>query len=131
VKVRNLGTSVLSSRHPLAVNLSYHWVDANGQTVLFGGLRTPLGRDLAPKKIGDIVMRVEPPSKPGSYRLVLDAVREHVSWFSQRGGETREIPIEVQARPSPEPSVVTPEMPESGEEVGPAPDSAGDTEEAS
>jgi hypothetical protein len=115
VRVRNLSTSVLSSLHPLAVNLSYHWVDSNGQSVVFGGLRTPLGRDLAPKKIADIVMRVEPPDKPGSYHLVLDAVREHVSWFSQRDGETREIPIEVRARPSPQPSTMTPETPDPDE----------------
>jgi hypothetical protein len=127
VRVRNLGTSVLSSRHPLAVYLSYHWVDANGQTVLFGGLRTSLGPELAPKKIAHIVMRVEPPSEPGSYRLVLDAVREHVSWFSQRGGETHEIPVEVQARPFYEPSPATSEEPEPAENVGLAPGTAGNT----
>jgi len=42
-----------------------------------------------------VTMRIKAPDQAGHYLLVLDAVREDVAWFSQRGGETREVGIEV------------------------------------
>ena len=37
-----------------AVNLSYHWLNRKGTTVVFDGLRTPLPRDLKPGESVDL-----------------------------------------------------------------------------
>jgi hypothetical protein len=95
VAVRNNGATPLDSSAALGVFLSYHWLDSRGQSVVFDGRRTPLGPTIEPDEEADVTMQIEAPDRPGHYLLVLDAVREHVAWFSQRGGETREIAIQV------------------------------------
>ncbi len=66
------------------VNLSYHWYDAAGKTLVWDGLRTTL----AGMKVGEVRivnMNVTPPSATGSYILRPDIVREGVTWFSGQG----------------------------------------------
>ena len=94
-RIRNAGDSTLSSADPLAVNLGYHWQDESGQVIVFGGERSSLPNALVPAAESDVVVRATAPQKPGRYRLVLDAVREHVAWFSERGGETYTVEVEV------------------------------------
>jgi hypothetical protein len=100
VKVTNRGyltwPSVASDpAHP--VRMSYHWLDAVGNVVTHEGLRTDLPRDLG---IGEsLFMRVSilAPPIPGTYTLVLDLVREHVTWFANRGSPPMQISaVEVQ-----------------------------------
>ena len=80
------------------LNLSYHWLDEDGETVAFDGLRTRFPRYVeAGEAMGRRIL-VAAPEAPGSYLLELDAVWEYVSWFSERnGGETVRIPIKVVA----------------------------------
>jgi hypothetical protein len=100
VKVTNHGSltwpSVASDpSHP--VRMSYHWIDANGKVVTHDGLRTELPRELG---MGEsLLMRVSilAPAVPGTYTLVLDLVREHVTWFANRGSPPLKISaVEVQ-----------------------------------
>jgi hypothetical protein len=81
--------------HP--VRMSYHWIDADGKVVSHDGLRTELPRDLG---MGEsLLMRVSilAPPIPGTYTLVLDLVREQVTWFADRGSPALTISaVEVQ-----------------------------------
>jgi len=66
------------------VNLSYHWYDAAGNTLVWDGLRTTL----AGMKVGEVRivnMNVATPSTLASYILRPDVVREGVTWFSGQG----------------------------------------------
>jgi hypothetical protein len=67
------------------VALSYHW-RLDGETVVFDGLRTQLPADIGPGEEFATAIDVEAPSAPGSYRLVIDPVREGVGWFSEHNG---------------------------------------------
>jgi hypothetical protein len=81
--------------HP--VRVSYHWLDANSKVVIYDGLRTDLPQDLA---VGEsLLMRASilAPANPGTYTLVLDLVREDVTWFANRGSPPLQIStVEVQ-----------------------------------
>ncbi len=90
----------ISPEGPLAVRLSSHWiVPETGERVHGdkGGRRTDLAADVQPGEIFTSEVTVRAPLKPGAYVLQLDAVRESIAWFSDRGGETWEIPITVVA----------------------------------
>jgi hypothetical protein len=67
-----------------SVNLSYHWIAASGQVVVWDGLRTSLA-GMRAGEIRDIVASVAGPSLPGTYTLRWDVVREGVAWFSGQG----------------------------------------------
>jgi hypothetical protein len=65
-------------------NLSYHWLDSAGNTLVWDGLRT----SLAGMKVGEVrivQMNVTTPTAVGSYILRPDIAREGVTWFSGRG----------------------------------------------
>lgn len=100
VKVTNHGyltwPSVASDpSHP--VRMSYHWIDADGNVISHDGLRTDLPREVG---MGEsLLMRASilAPSTPGRYTLVLDLVREYVTWFADRGSPPLKIAaVEVQ-----------------------------------
>ncbi|HSY24011.1 MAG TPA: O-antigen ligase family protein, partial [Polyangiaceae bacterium] len=74
-----------------------HWVES-GSTVSqadFEGIRTDLPVDVPPGGVIDIEALVRGPAEPGDYRLRWDLVQEGVTWFSERGNATPEVPIEV------------------------------------
>jgi hypothetical protein len=105
VVIRNTSASPLGSGQPLPVFLSYHWFDERGQPVVFGGKRTPLVPAVEPGSEASVVLHVIAPDDPGRYMLAVDAVREHVAWFSQHGAETPGNRVEVL---SPDPDSETP-----------------------
>ncbi len=94
-RLANAGDEPLSSEGPLAFHLSYHWLDETRQPAVFDGLRTALAEELAPGAEVETTVRIEAPATPGRYYLLLDAVREHVAWFSERGAATCEALVEV------------------------------------
>lgn len=76
--------------------LSYHWLDANGGTVVRDGVRTPLPFAVPPGQRLDLQQNVVAPQQPGRYLLELDPVFESVAWFSEKnGGKTFRVPVEV------------------------------------
>jgi hypothetical protein len=78
------------------VNLAYHWLDANGNTVVKDGLRSPMPWPVPPGGRVSAQQKVLAPAQPGRYVLELDPVFETVSWFSERnGGKTLRLPVEV------------------------------------
>ena len=79
----------------IPVYLSYHWRTEEGVTVEHEATRTALTRDVPPNKQARQEVTIDVPTEPGAYTLTLDAVREHVAWFSSRGGATCEAQVEV------------------------------------
>ena len=67
VMLSNTGTETWKSTAPGLINLSYHWYDASGTTVIWDGARTPLGGDVAPTQQRMVQLAVTAPSAPGAY----------------------------------------------------------------
>jgi len=68
----------------LKVQAAYHWLDSDGETILWDGRRTRLPRDLAAGDTVELELEVQAPEAVGRYDLVLDPVYEQVGWFSAR-----------------------------------------------
>jgi SpoIID/LytB domain protein len=64
------------------VALSYHWYDPQGRTVVWDGIRNPLGRDVAPAASSTVSATVRVPATPGAYFLRFALIKENVAWFA-------------------------------------------------
>jgi len=95
VTVTNTGTASWPAGGLTPVHLSYHWLDAGGQVVLWDGARAALPTDLAPGQSALIAITVASPPSVGAYRLRLDLVQEGVTWFSAQGVTPRDLSITV------------------------------------
>ncbi|TMC73721.1 MAG: SpoIID/LytB domain-containing protein [Chloroflexi bacterium] len=81
VTVTNTGTDTWKSTAPGLVNLSYHWYDASGATVVWDGARTPLGGDLPPTQQRTVQLAVTAPAQAGAYLFRVALVQEGVGWL--------------------------------------------------
>jgi hypothetical protein len=84
VRLRNSSDATWRAQGGTAVRLAYHWLTPEGERVVWEGMRTPLPRDVEPGQMVEVVLEVETPRAPGSYRLVIDPVRERLAWFSEK-----------------------------------------------
>ena len=82
VALTNTGTETWKSTAPGQVNVSYHWYDASGATVVWDGARTPLGGDVAPTQQRTVQLALTAPSAPGSYLLRIALVQEGFGWLA-------------------------------------------------
>jgi hypothetical protein len=82
VMLTNTGTETWKTTAPGQVNLSYHWYDASGGTVIWDGARTPIGADVAPTQQRMVQLAVTAPSTPGAYLLRVSLVQEGVGWLA-------------------------------------------------
>jgi hypothetical protein len=82
VSIRNLGTETIpwGGAQP-NIRAAYHWLDTEGNVIVYDGHRTVLTSDLGPGDVSLLPLHVVPPAKPGSYLLELDLVHEGVRWF--------------------------------------------------
>lgn len=78
-----------------AVNLSYHWLNQKGATLVFDGLRTPLPRDLKPGESVKLKAAIQAPAKPGRYILEVTLVQESSAWFPEKNGAKLVVPVTV------------------------------------
>lgn len=69
--------------HP--VRLGYHWYDANGNTVLWDGVRAAFAADVLSARSVTLDVNVRAPSTNGTYVLTWDLVQEGLGWFSGSG----------------------------------------------
>src|SRR2546423_4310428 len=76
VALTNTGTETWKSTPPGQVNVSYHWYDASGLTVVWDGARTPLGGDVVPSQQRTVQLAVTAPTTPGAYLLRIALVQE-------------------------------------------------------
>lgn len=77
------------------VNLSYHWLDKNGNTIIWDGMRTYLPYDLYQQNKININAIVKATPNPGEYILEFDLVQEGIAWFKDLGNETLRIEVKV------------------------------------
>ena len=78
------------------VNLSYHWLKASGEMLVFEGIRSPLPAvGVAPGQTLDAEMWVKAPQEEGTYILVLTLLQERVGWFENKGFEAARLTVEV------------------------------------
>ena len=90
ITVRNTSTVALSSDGPNGVNVSSHWLGADGKPLLWDAPRVALPRALLP---GEQVVVSLPLAQPpiGAAALAADLVQEGVSWF----GTGLSLPVTV------------------------------------
>ena len=86
------------------VLVSYHWLDAQGETIVEDGLRSPLPRPVAPGETCEVAVRIQSPDEPGRLTLAIDLVHEHVTWFSRAGAPPLRIAMRVTTRGSAAPA---------------------------
>ncbi len=99
VRVQNLGQTTWDA----TVNLSYHWYDAAGKTVVWEGLRTSLD-GIAPGGLKDVAAQVAVPATAGTYTLVWDIVLEGHAWFSSQGVQMPQGTVTTSAAAAPPPT---------------------------
>lgn len=102
VLVRNVGARAWPSAGPMAVKLTYRWVDPNGAEVA----QVPPPEDLSfsqnilPGQIASIEsMRVRAPARAGSYILRYNLLQGLGDWFSEHDSPPRELSVTVGAPP--------------------------------
>ncbi len=81
---------------PEPVRLSYHWRDADGETLVRDGLRTVIPR-VEPGQAVFVVLRVEAPEHAGRAALSIDLVHEGVTWFADQGVTPFEVMVRIDA----------------------------------
>jgi hypothetical protein len=116
VRLRNSSAAAWEEVGGARVRLAYRWLRPDGTPAVAEGERTELPLPVAPGAEAAVQMGVRAPREPGSYRLVIDPVFEHVAWFSDRGAAPFEAVVEVTAAGEGEPEAG---RGESGTEAGP------------
>jgi hypothetical protein len=81
VTVQNTGDETWNASGPGPVLLAYHWERAGGAIVVWEGLRTALGSDVAPGGSRSVAATVAVPAYAGDYQLRFHLVKEGVVWF--------------------------------------------------
>src|SRR5439155_324520 len=92
VTLGNVGPDLWPTSGPQPVNLSYHWIDAGGSTVVWDGVRTPLGANVDPR--GSVTVNATVVAPPAACACILsfDLVREGVAWFQFLGSTPLRLP---------------------------------------
>jgi len=97
IVLKNTGAAVWNATGPNLVDVSYHWSDAAGKTVIWDGTRTPLAANVEPGASANVTLRLGTPQGPGTYTLTIDLVREGIGWFASFGGTPYRVPATVAA----------------------------------
>ena len=95
LRVENVGGATWRSRGTGGLQLSYHWLDARGNAIVWDGPRTPFTRPVGPGETVELDVRVVAPRPPGRYVLSFDLVEEHRFWLSEVGVATLDVELEV------------------------------------
>lgn len=84
VEVRNASEAAWPADAGGQVKLAYHWLRPDGGVAHWEGERTRLPTAVAPGSGVTLSLAVQAPAEPGEYDLVLEPVREGISWFDER-----------------------------------------------
>ena len=93
--LKNAGAAAWNAAPPNNINVSYHWSNAAGQTVIWDGTRTPLAANVEPGASANVTLKLGTPRDPGSYTLTIDLVREGIGWFATFGATPYRVPATV------------------------------------
>jgi hypothetical protein len=94
VTVQNTGDETWNASGPGPVFLAYHWENPGGAILVWEGVRTSLGTDVAPGASRSVSANVQVPKWAGAYQLRFHLVKEGVVWFQQMSSAYR---LDVQA----------------------------------
>jgi hypothetical protein len=92
---RNAGSRGMANDN---LSISYHWfavTPAGPKQAIWDGIRTPVTIVLAPGGSFSSSVRVQTPDQPGDYLLVIDLVRDGVSWFQYKGAPQLTHPVTI------------------------------------
>ena len=84
ITIENTGTEKWDKKGENPVRVSYHWLK-DGKVVLWDGIRNKLPCDVLPGGTIEIDMNIEAPHEEGNYTLIIDLVKEGVTWFETQG----------------------------------------------
>jgi hypothetical protein len=98
VELRNAGTTAWRTVGESGVRLGYHWLDEQGNPIVWDGVRTALAGSVAPGERLRLEMTIRGPIPPGRYRLAIDLVDEGRTWFAELGNAPLERVCEVGPR---------------------------------
>ncbi|HEY7269931.1 MAG TPA: hypothetical protein VH951_08905, partial [Dehalococcoidia bacterium] len=80
-------------------HVAYHWKSGacpGTTTAVWDGVRTALSGDVAPAAtVTNLSMSVTAPVATGTYCLVVDLVREGLTWFATQGSPTLNLAVTV------------------------------------
>jgi hypothetical protein len=92
---RNAGSRGMDNDN---LSISYHWfavTPAGPKQVIWDGIRTPVTISPEPGAAFSSSVRVQTPDEPGDYLLIIDLVRDGVSWFQYRGAPQLTHPVKI------------------------------------
>jgi hypothetical protein len=92
----NDGAATWRSRGTDGLQLSYHWLDAHLNAIVWDGLRTAFPRPVAPGETVALDVALVAPRPPGRYVLRFDFVEEHRFWLSEVGVGTLDLEVAVE-----------------------------------
>jgi len=98
VELANAGTAAWRSRGAAGVLLAYHWLDEQGNPIVWDGVRTALERGVEPGDRLRAEIAIRGPIPPGRYRLAVDLVDEGRTWFAELGNSALEVVCDVAPR---------------------------------
>jgi hypothetical protein len=98
IACENSGTTAWPGGVDGTLSLSYHWLDAMGNPVVWDGLRNTLRRPVEPGVRLELPLSLRAPIPPGRYRLAVDIVDEGRLWFAELGSPPLEVQVEVLSR---------------------------------
>lgn len=96
VEINNCGKEDWICEGIRPVNIAYHWLNMNGDVLIFDGVRTPLPSRVL--RSGDTLRAaalIEAPKECGRFVLELTLVQEQVCWFEERGFEPARCEVDV------------------------------------
>ena len=98
VHLTNAGRLLWRAHGAEPILLSYHWLDASAEMIVFfEGDRTALPHDVPPGGSARVSAYVLPLLQPGRYILAWDLLQNHVAWFSTRGAGLGRTTVDVAA----------------------------------
>lgn len=96
LRIENLGRETWSASGRNPVNVSYHWLNSNGEVVIFDGLRTQLPCDVEAQHTVMVPLQVRTPDERGNFLLQISLVQEGVAWFVEKSPRSqRTLPVVV------------------------------------
>jgi hypothetical protein len=98
LELENAGSAAWRSRPGTDIHLSYHWLDARGNPIVWAGHFILLPERVAPGERVSVFVTVRAPTPPGTYRLAFDLVNEGRYWFRELGNERLELDAAVLPR---------------------------------
>jgi hypothetical protein len=96
IVVENKGTCRWDSHEKQnPVHISYHLMYAEGNMIAYDNIRTSFTHPIESGESRKVDLIVTVPSNPARYLLEIDAVKERVTWFKNKGSLTIQIPLVV------------------------------------